>query len=208
QRQKTPPECRKFLLPMQAGPEVRDGFKEREVARLERTRGVWTSDVIHNSHYAAPRFRDTEPGRSQKLFSKNCFVLAKTHSLPSRSGIMRAISSAPIIVEKIAKNARSLSTVLRPGMKRTRCALYSTIEAPNRFFRSLSARASSGASAAKGQPVFGWSQWSWLRYSVTIAFHAVLGGDCSATLMRRARMSRNASVTDSASRSSLLEKCL
>jgi len=31
---------------------------------------------------------------------------------------MRAISIAPIIVEKIAKNARSLSTVRLPGIKR------------------------------------------------------------------------------------------
>ena len=31
-------------------------------------------------------------------------------------GSMRAISTAPIIVEKIAKKARSLSTIRRPGM--------------------------------------------------------------------------------------------
>ena len=51
---------------MQARPEVRDGFKEREVARLERTSGVWTGEVIHISDYVARRFRYTGPGQVQE----------------------------------------------------------------------------------------------------------------------------------------------
>ena len=45
-------------------------------------------------------------------------MLASTFSRAG-SGSMRAISTAPIIVEKIAKKVRSLSTVRRPGMNRS-----------------------------------------------------------------------------------------
>jgi hypothetical protein len=45
---------------------VRDGFKEREVARLERTRGVWTGEFIHISYYAARRSQDTEAAKVRK----------------------------------------------------------------------------------------------------------------------------------------------
>ena len=43
-------------------------------------------------------------------------MLASTFCRIARSGSIRAISIAPIIVEKIAKKARSLSVVLWPGM--------------------------------------------------------------------------------------------
>ena len=52
----------------------------------------------------------------QKLRMRKSLVLASTFSRIAGSGSMRAISIAPIIVEKIAKKARSLSEVRRPGM--------------------------------------------------------------------------------------------
>ncbi len=46
-------------------------------------------------------------------------MLASTFSRIVRPGSSRAIATAPIIVEKIAKKARSLSAVCRPGMNGT-----------------------------------------------------------------------------------------
>ena len=53
---------------------------------------------------------------SQKLRKRKSLALPSTFSRISGSGSMRAISIAPIIIEKIAKKARSLSTVRRPGI--------------------------------------------------------------------------------------------
>jgi hypothetical protein len=50
---------------------------------------------------------------------KKSLALAGTFSRIAGSGSMRAISIAPIIVEKIEKKACSLSTDRRPGMKRS-----------------------------------------------------------------------------------------
>ena len=55
----------------------------------------------------------------QKLRKRKSLALPSTLSCIAGSGSMRAISIAPIIVEKIAKNARSLSTIRRPGMNGT-----------------------------------------------------------------------------------------
>jgi hypothetical protein len=52
----------------------------------------------------------------QKPRKRKSLALPSTFSRIAGSGSMRAISTAPIIVEKIAKKARSLSTVRRPGM--------------------------------------------------------------------------------------------
>jgi hypothetical protein len=56
---------------------------------------------------------------TQKLRNRKSLALASTFSLVTGSGIMRAISTAPIIVEKITKKARSLSAARRPGMNRS-----------------------------------------------------------------------------------------
>jgi quercetin dioxygenase-like cupin family protein len=56
---------------------------------------------------------------SQKLRRRNSCACASTFSCIVRSGNRRAISIAPIIVEKIAKKARSLSAIRRPGMNDT-----------------------------------------------------------------------------------------
>ena len=55
--------------------------------------------------------------KNQKLRKRNSLALASTFSRIAGSGSMRAISIAPIIVEKIEKKARSLSAVRRPGIK-------------------------------------------------------------------------------------------
>jgi len=52
----------------------------------------------------------------QKLRKRKSLVLASTFSRIAESGRIRAMSIAPIIVEKIAKKARSLSAVRWPGM--------------------------------------------------------------------------------------------
>ena len=52
----------------------------------------------------------------QKLRKRKSLALPSTFSRIAGSGSMRAISVAPIMVEKIAKKACSLSTVRRPGM--------------------------------------------------------------------------------------------
>ena len=52
----------------------------------------------------------------QKLRKRKSLVFASTFSRIARSGSSRAISTAPIIVEKIAKKARSFSEVRWPGM--------------------------------------------------------------------------------------------
>ncbi len=52
----------------------------------------------------------------QKLRKRKSLALASTFARMARSGSRRAISMAPIIVEKIAKKARSFSAVRRPGM--------------------------------------------------------------------------------------------
>lgn len=57
--------------------------------------------------------------KSQKLRNRKSLALPSTFSRIARSGSMRAISTAPVIVEKIAKKARSLSATRRPGMKGT-----------------------------------------------------------------------------------------
>ncbi len=54
--------------------------------------------------------------RGQKLCKRKSLVLASTFSRTARSGSKRAISTAPIMVEKIAKKARSLSALRWPGM--------------------------------------------------------------------------------------------
>jgi hypothetical protein len=52
----------------------------------------------------------------QKLCSsRKSLALPSTPSLVTGSGIMRAISTAPIIVEKITKKARSLYRARRPA---------------------------------------------------------------------------------------------
>jgi hypothetical protein len=53
---------------------------------------------------------------NQKLRKRNSRTVDSTFTRIAGSGSRRAISIAPIIVEKITKNARSLSGVLRPGM--------------------------------------------------------------------------------------------
>jgi hypothetical protein len=59
------------------------------------------------------------PGcEGQKLRKRKSLVLASTFSRIVRSGSSRAIATAPIIVEKIAKNPRSLSAVFGPRMVR------------------------------------------------------------------------------------------
>ena len=63
---------------------------------------------------------------------------------------MRAISIAPIMVEKIAKKARSLSAGRRPGIKGS-IRSYS-YQLRDRAFIASSARANSDASAATGHP--------------------------------------------------------
>jgi len=40
---------------MQAGPQVCDRFKERDVTGGERPSGVWTGEIVHISHYGAGR---------------------------------------------------------------------------------------------------------------------------------------------------------
>lgn len=55
----------------------------------------------------------------QKLRNRKSLALPSTLSLVTGSGIMRAISTVPIIVEKITKKARSLSAARRPGMNRS-----------------------------------------------------------------------------------------
>ena len=55
----------------------------------------------------------------QKQRKRKSLALPSTFSRIAASGSSRAISIAPIIVEKIAKNARSLSTIRRPGMNGT-----------------------------------------------------------------------------------------
>lgn len=60
--------------------------------------------------------RERHDCRGQKLRKRKSLVLASTFSRIVRSGSIRAISTAPIMVEKIAKKARSLSTVRWPGM--------------------------------------------------------------------------------------------
>jgi len=55
--------------------------------------------------------------RNQKLRKRKSLALASTYSLIAGSGSMRAIATAPIMVEKIEKKARSLSAVRLPGIK-------------------------------------------------------------------------------------------
>ena len=66
-----------------------------------------------------PNYIHSVEKKNQKLCKRNSLALANTFSLIAGSGNIRAISIAPIIVEKIEKNARSLSTVRRPGIKGT-----------------------------------------------------------------------------------------
>jgi hypothetical protein len=63
----------------------------------------------------APEGQLRQP-RGQKPRKRKSLALASTFSRVAGSGSMRAISTAPIIVEKIAKNARSRSAVRRPGI--------------------------------------------------------------------------------------------
>ena len=55
--------------------------------------------------------------RNQKLRKRKSLALASTYSRIAGSGSMRAIATAPIMVEKIEKKARSLSAVRLPGIK-------------------------------------------------------------------------------------------
>ena len=57
--------------------------------------------------------------KGQKLRSRRSLALPSTFSRIAGSGNIRAISIAPIIVEKMAKKARSLSALRRPGMNGT-----------------------------------------------------------------------------------------
>jgi hypothetical protein len=59
---------------------------------------------------------------------------------------------APVIVEKIAKKARSLSAPCRPGMNGSIWSLYFTISATIGARIAGSARPRSGATAGSGQP--------------------------------------------------------
>jgi hypothetical protein len=81
----------------------------------------WATSELHRGFpELAPRPRDVlgpHHGGGQKLCKRKSLALPSTFSRIAGSGSMRAISVAPIIVEKIAKKARSLSTVRRPGMK-------------------------------------------------------------------------------------------
>lgn len=63
----------------------------------------------------APQYVKRAP---QKLRNRNSLVLARNFLRAAGSGIMRAISTAPTMVEKITSNARSLSTARLPGMNR------------------------------------------------------------------------------------------
>src|SRR5438445_6153479 len=67
-------------------------------------------------HFASPLLHDSG---GQKLRKRKSLALLSTVSRIAGSGSIRAISTAPIIVEKIAKKARSLSVVRRPGMNGT-----------------------------------------------------------------------------------------
>ena len=68
------------------------------------------------------------------LRKRNSLVLDSTFSCAALSGIMRAISTAPIIIEKIAKKARSLSAVRRPGIKGSMRLRYLTSSAKTWLF--------------------------------------------------------------------------
>jgi hypothetical protein len=54
----------------------------------------------------------------QKLRKRKSLAVSRTCPR-AESGSMRAISTAPVIVEKIVKKARSLSAIRRPGMNGT-----------------------------------------------------------------------------------------
>ena len=69
-----------------------------------------------NRHHVPATFLGPHDGGGPKLRKRKSLALASTFSRIAGSGSMRAISTAPIIVEKIAKKARSLSRVRRPGM--------------------------------------------------------------------------------------------
>jgi len=72
---------------MQARADVRDGFKEREVARLESTIGIWTGKFNHINYYAARRNKDTEVAGQRKR-------LPRTRGI--RSSLVRNLSGPPI----------------------------------------------------------------------------------------------------------------
>ena len=62
---------------MQAGPEVGNGFEERDVARVEGTSGPGTAQIIHIYLYAVRRLQDTRGVRNRRRFP-----VFKTVSIP------------------------------------------------------------------------------------------------------------------------------
>ena len=90
------------------------------VARIPEGEG-WIYEILcdplhKNSNVRERRFLDP---KNQKLRNRKSLALVSTFSRIAGSGSMRAISTAPIIVEKIEKKARSLSAVRCPGIKGT-----------------------------------------------------------------------------------------
>ena len=91
--------------------------------------------------------------KNQKLRKRNSLALASTFSRIAGSGSIRAISIAPIMVEKMAKKARSLSAVRWPGINWKHSTLVFL-----QFLKDLSASspyrrvANSGARAVNGHP--------------------------------------------------------
>jgi hypothetical protein len=106
---------------------------------------------------------DAAESGNQKLLKRKSRALARTFSRAARSGNMRAISTAPTIVEKITKKARSLSLARCPGIKETIRSLYFRSSANICVLIRLPERASSGDSAVRGQPRPACSQYSRLK---------------------------------------------
>jgi Family of unknown function (DUF6010) len=78
---------------------------------------LWSTKLLNR---VKPSGHDVLPHQTEliesKLRKRRSLALARTFSRIAGSGSMRASSVAPIMVEKIAKKARSLSAVRLPGM--------------------------------------------------------------------------------------------
>ena len=66
---------------MQAGPEVGNGFEERDVARVERTSGPGTAQIIHIYLYVVRRLQDTRGCRTVGVF-----LFSKPYQYRNQSG--------------------------------------------------------------------------------------------------------------------------
>ena len=93
--------------------------------------------------------------KNQKLRKRKSLALASTFSRIAGSGSIRAISIAPIIVEKIEKNARSLSAVRRPGINGSIRLLYFTSSSTIRRLHRLIGPRQLGRKGRQRAPALG-----------------------------------------------------